>query len=248
MSATRLIEFDPLRTLYGAPYIYDDVCLIYPATLGDIAQIGLDEFFRLLQYITIHPPSIGKQFANVSSYDLFVEQTATVEFAKLFRRAISFFLKEDCLLIPETKTIALGGHDGEKFHVLTAEELINIQEIIRQQHWLETKHVRGDADNTKAQEILNKLARSKQRVAELKSKNETSDTSFADLVASMALAVPGLNITNIWDITYYALYDQFYRYRQKDNYETSSRAALAGAKIPKHQLKGWIGPIKNKEE
>lgn len=91
---------------------------------------------------------------------------------------------------------------------------------------------------------MNKLARGRQQVANLKSGSGGEDsTTLADIIGSMAVAIPGLNMLNIWDLTYYSFYDQFQRYQQKEMHDSNVRAALAGAKIPKDKLKSWIRPI-----
>lgn len=246
MSATRSAKFDPLQAMYGAPYLYEDICMIYPATLGAIAQVGVEEFYRLLQHITIHPPAISKELKDVSAYKFLLAQSADVNFMKTTRQAISFFLKEDCLLMAEADVFALAGAPGdEKFQTITEEQLSDIQDIIRQQHWLDpVKAKSGKAESSKAQEILDKLAHGKQQVSQLKDgKGGEDSTTLADIVGSMAIAIPGLNMLNIWNLTYYAFYDQFQRYQQKDAHDTNLRSALAGAKVSKDKLKSWIRPI-----
>lgn len=116
---------------------------------------------------------------------------------------------------------------------------------MRQQHWLEPVKAQADkAESAKAQEILNKLARGRQQANSLKSSSGGEDsTTLADIIGSMAVAIPGLNMLNIWDLTYYAFQDQFQRYQQKDAHDTNLRSALAGAKVPKDKLKSWIRPI-----
>lgn len=116
---------------------------------------------------------------------------------------------------------------------------------MRQQHWLEPVKAQADkTESAKAQEILNKLARGRQQVNNLKSSSGGEDsTTLADIIGSMAVAIPGLNMLNIWDLTYYAFQDQFQRYQQKDMHDTNLRSALAGAKVPKDKLKSWIRPI-----
>jgi hypothetical protein len=79
----------------------------------------------------------------------------------------------------------------------------------------------------------------------VKNKGPASDSNIGlgDMIASAAIAIPGLNPMNIWDMTYYSFYDTFQRYQRKEHFEISMRAAMAGAKIPKKELEGWIRPI-----
>lgn len=225
--------------------MFGEVCLIYPAFMRSIAQVGADEFYKLLQHITIHPPALSQKLKGVSGYQFILGQSSDVEYAKTTREAISFFLHEECLILPDANILALGGAPGEgKFQIVTEEEFGLIQDIIRQQHWLESitvRKVEGALDK-KAQEILDRIAHGKQTVAKLK-KTQGDGLSLSDIVGSLTIAVPGLNMLNIWDLTYYAFYDQFHRFQQKEAYDANSRAALAGAKIPKEKLKSWVRPI-----
>lgn len=246
MQQTLSVDFDPLQAMYGAPYVFEDICLIYPATLRDIAQIGVDEFYRLLQHITIHPPTLSKELSEVSGYEFILRQSVDLDFYQTTKKAISFFLREDCLLMQEAQVFALGGGQGEeKFQVLSSDQFSVIQEVIRRQHFLESVLVdKRGTGSKKAQEILDRLARGRRTAASLKKQSADSEVTFADIVGSMAVALPGVSIANIWDFTYYAVYDQFHRFQMKEAYGENTRAALAGAKVPKEKLKGWIGPIK----
>jgi len=45
------------------------------------------------------------------------------------------------------------------------------------------------------------------RAKAAKAAQEKSDMKFSDLIGSMTINNCGLNMTNIWDITYYAFHD-----------------------------------------
>ena len=53
-------------------------------------------------------------------------------------------------------------------------------------------------------------------------------------------------MSNIWNITYYAFQDQLKRMGWHERFNINNRAALAGAKIDKSELKYWIKSIKSK--
>jgi len=55
-----------------------------------------------------------------------------------------------------------------------------------------------------------KMRENREKVARAKAKKaaqEKSDMKLSDLIGSMTLNDCGLNILNIWDITYYAFHD-----------------------------------------
>jgi hypothetical protein len=49
-----------------------------------------------------------------------------------------------------------------------------------------------------------------------KAAQEKSDMKFSDLIGSMTINDCGLNMVNIWDITYYAFHDQLKRMGWRD--------------------------------
>ena len=46
-------EIDELQLLYGKPLVFEDVCLIYSPTLGEIAQIGTQKFYNYISLLTM---------------------------------------------------------------------------------------------------------------------------------------------------------------------------------------------------
>ena len=88
-----------------------------------------------------------------------------------------------------------------------------------------------------------KLAKAKQAARE-----KRNDLQFSDLLASVTINGCGLNMENIWNVTYYAFHDQLKRMGWRDQFEINSRAALAGAKLKKDQLKHWMRSIANSEQ
>jgi len=53
-----------------------------------------------------------------------------------------------------------------------------------------------------------KMRENREKVRKAKEKDqEKSDMKFSDLIGSMTINNCGLNIINIWDMTYYAFHD-----------------------------------------
>ena len=63
-----------------------------------------------------------------------------------------------------------------------------------------------DSPQVKKLKMQMRANREKVRRAKAK-KNGKSDMKFSDLVGSMTINDCGLNMANIWDITYYAFHD-----------------------------------------
>ena len=51
-----LTDSDTLKFLKGSPILLDDVCAIYSVTLGEIVDIGYDNFLQYLGVLTAEKP------------------------------------------------------------------------------------------------------------------------------------------------------------------------------------------------
>ena len=96
-----------------------------------------------------------------------------------------------------------------------------------------------------------KMRENREKVRRAKAKQaarEKNDLKFSDLIGSVTINNCGLNMDNIWNITYYAFHDQLKRMGWRDQFNINNQAALAGAKLKKNQLKHWMRSIANSEQ
>ena len=106
-------------------------------------------------------------------------------------------------------------------------------------------------DSPAVRELKMKMRENRDRVRRAKAKQaarEKSDLKFSDLIGSMTINNCGLNMNNIWDITYYAFHDQLKRMGWRDQFNINNQAALAGAKLKKDQLKHWMRSIASSDK
>jgi hypothetical protein len=96
----------------------------------------------------------------------------------------------------------------------------------------------------KMRENREKLRRAKAK----KARQEKSDLKFSDLIGSITINNCGLNMENVWKITYYAFHDQLKRMGWRDQFNINNQAALAGAKLKKSQLKHWMRSIASSDK
>jgi len=106
-------------------------------------------------------------------------------------------------------------------------------------------------DSPAVRELKMKMRENRDKVRRAKAKQaarEKSDLKFSDLIGSMTINNCGLNMNNIWDITYYAFHDQLKRMGWRDQFNINNQAALAGAKLKKDQLKHWMRSIASSDK
>lgn len=245
-----------LKCQAGIPVFLEDICAIYPVTLREIANIGYDNFLQYLQVLTSSKPLISKDedhelkkiLSNLSDFKFFLVLTHTdKEIFQLVKQAFKFFTHENVSFSLEEEQIIIG--PPEEKHLLTEENFYNFQKILKKMYFLEIDEkeiVIEDEDSVAVKKLKQKMKENRKKVAKAKMKQKQQsgdDIQFSDLIGSVAVSGCGLNILTIWDITYYAFHDQLKRMGWREQFDINNRAAMAGAKLNKSQLKYWIRSI-----
>lgn len=229
------------------------LCTIYPITLREIATIGAKNFYSYLNIFTLNKEDVDEYFReqelelNLTPFQFLITMSkADPEYFKMVEKAFRFFLHEDICILETNEAIVLGDISEER--IINNEYFETIKLIVEKQNVLDTENASARMDNpsdAKAAQIIKKLKEGR-KVRE-KAKG-TSDLQFSDLVASLAAKGNGLNILNVWDLTYYAFNDQFKRMQMIENYENTYKSLLAGADPKKVKLDYWIDTIQDKEK
>lgn len=246
-----------LKCLFGCPVLFEDICAIYPVTLKEIAQVGYSKFLQYIQLVLIEKPTDLKD----SELKDIIENLTTFEYLLLMvgmepqmnglvREAFRFFTRDEVNFSFDPPQIIIG--PLEEKHLLDEEGWKNFRKIIRKMYFMDTAQEieeRKD-DNPLVAKIKKQMQKNRQMLAKAKKvgEKEGSDLEFSDLVASLAIAQCGLNILSVQDMTYYAFHDQLKRMGWRDKFNINNRAALAGAKLKKDELKHWMRSISSKDK
>ena len=251
-----LTDNEVLKFQKGTPVFIEDICAVYPATLVEIIDLGYDKFQQYLSVLTATKP-VGKQTDN--ELNQLMEQLTDFQFI-LFMCSIDvkmnqevkdgfrFFTHEDITISLDPPAIYVGPIEEQR--VFTETLFYDFQQLLRRMYFLE---VEGEQiiiypdDLPATKRLKQKMRENREKVRRAKAKknqNEKgSDMKLSDLIGSITINDCGLNIHNIWDITYYAFHDQLKRMGWRDQFNINQKAALAGAKINKSQLKHWMRSI-----
>ncbi len=251
-----LTDNEILKFQKGSPILLDDICAIYPATLGEIVDEGYDNFQKYLSIVTATKPTIDSSkdsefvelLKQLSDFQyLLMTASFDKEVNHLLKKAFMFFCHEEIFISMEPTQIVIGPL-AEK-HILTEEKFYDFQRIIKRIYFLETEGeeiILRDDDSPEVRQMKLKFLENREKVRRAKAKKaqqEKSDLKLSDLIGSMTINNCGLNMENIWHITYYAFHDQLKRMGWRDQFNINNQAAMAGAKIKKSQLKHWMRSI-----
>lgn len=233
-----MISIDKLQLFAGKPIPLNDLCLIYQPTLQDIADVGNDTFDHYLLTLTMGDQTNKEGEilpAFILLYGLACQNT---EDKKVILNALAFFIREEITLLPGMDCFLIGDAKDQRF--LTQKTFAELQEILLIMHHMQEVPVNKPGD-AHAQAIREKINRGQKKVAEIKRQQSQDNVIDLPTILSSFLAKnPTISYKDLWDLPYYAFYEQFIRMQYIEEYETNMRSVLAGAKIPKSSLKHWI--------
>lgn len=254
-----------LKCQKGTTILFDDICALFPPRLGEVVDLDYSKFNQYTQIILMEKPDLEKNPENEEMIKLLKElndfqyflllTTMDKEFNELAKQAFHFFTHEKVSFSIDPAQIIIGPLDEK--HIINEESFIAFRAAIRKICFININDdsdeiIINPDDSPKLKAMKKKMIENRKKVAKAKAnkrKQEAGgDINFSDLVGSVALAVPGLNMDNIWNITYYSFQDQLKRMGWQEEYKTNTRAALAGAKIDKSKLKYWIRSIKSSDD
>ena len=250
-----------LKFQKGTPVLLDDICAIYPSTVGEIVDLGYSIFEQYLGIIVSTKPTDFKS-ADAELKDMLNQLTdfeyilfianADLEFNQKLKEAFFFFIHEQVSFSINPAQIVIG--PLEEKHILTEEKFYDLQQIIRRMFFLEQdgdEIIINKNDDSITRRIKLQMKKNREKVRKAKAKQaarEKSDLKFSDLIGSITINHCNLSIENIWNITYYAFHDQLKRMGWRDQFNINNQAALAGAKLKKNQLKHWMRSIANSDK
>ena len=251
-----LTDTEVLKFLEGSPVFIDDVCAVYPATLREIIRIGYDKFQQYLSIATTTKPIADKKqdkelkelISQLTDFQ-FILFMSSIDLVtnELLKAAIRFFTHEEATIMLDPPSIFIGPLEDKR--IMNEKQFYDFQQLLRRMYFLEVEGeeiIIYEDDSPAIKKLKEQMRANREKVRRAKAKqnqNGDSDMKLSDLIGSITINDCGLNILNIWDITYYAFHDQLKRMGWRDQFNINQKAALAGAKIKKSQLKHWMRSI-----
>ena len=251
-----LTDNETLKFMRGSPIILDDICAIHSVKLGEIIDLGYDKFQQYLSILTMEKPipdmktddEMRQLLEQITDFQyLLMLATMDIKINETVKAAFRFFTHESIIFSLDPPQIVIGAGEGQ--HYLTEESFYDFQRILRRMYFIETEGdeiVIYDDDPLPTKRLKMQMRANREKVRKAKAakmKQEGSDLKFSDLIGSMTINDCGLNMENIWNITYYAFHDQLKRMGWRDQFNINQKAALAGAKLKKSELKHWMRSI-----
>ena len=256
-----LTDDEVLKFQRGSPVFLEDICAIYPAKMGEIVDLGYSKFQQYLSVVLVEKPTnsqmrdetLKELITSLTDFQYLLMLTALdIEANQLLKDAFQFFTHENITISLEPAQIIIG--PLEENHLLTEEKFYDFQRIIKRMYFIEQdgeEIIINSDDPPHVRRLKEKMRENRNKVRKAKAKQaerEKSDLKFSDLIGSLTIDNCGLNMENVWNITYYAFHDQLRRMGWRDQFNINNQAALAGAKLKKNQLKHWMRSIASSDK
>jgi hypothetical protein len=233
------LEMKLLRGKKAKPLLINDIP-IEPITLAEIEEVGYNQYnlylfnlVRDIEEIGIDVDLSGYVYWDIILHNMLygredVQQLYIESFEFFLKNKVTFNEEKLCFLIDD-KVI---NQDFFNEFVL----ILKIQNCVSEKKDNDMKTA-----NKKAEEIKRKILEGRKRL------EKNSQITINDLISVLcANGDNGIDLFNVWDLTYYQFDNQFYRMKMIDDYRINIRQLIAGAKPSELDLKHYLSPITNK--
>lgn len=252
---------DKLLLLSGneIPFIQAQITIHQP-TLKEIAFIGEEAFFLGCEYLNFSKQKLKEQDKNhldaFSSFEILMtmikENNISINKYKTCMELVLLLLFPQYKIdfLPMSIMISkLNDKNEKEIHLIDKDNFERFQSIIKQIFCL--KEIMKDNANEKynpggpqAKALVQKFKQRQKKLAELKNQNKKQQLSksiFSRYISILAVGEKK-DMNKILQYTIYQLFDEFYRFRMKQDFNLYVQAKMAGAK-DLEEIENWMGDI-----
>lgn len=252
---------DKLLLLSGneIPFIQAQINIHQP-TLKEIAFIGEETFFMGCEYLNFSKQKLKEQDKNhlgsFSSFEILMTMIReNNKYINKYKNCMELVL---LLLFPQYKIdflpmsimiSKLNDKNEKDIHLIDKDNFENFQNIIKQifcfkeiiKNNIDEKYNPG---GPQAKALVQKFKQRQKKIAELKNQNKGQQLSTSVFSRYISILSVGekKDINKLLQYTIYQLFDEFYRFRMKQDFDLYVQAKMAGAK-DLDEIENWMGDI-----
>lgn len=236
------------KAFAGAAYPLDKLCMVYPAKVKEVIAMGHKVYNRRLNLLITEEKDLlelfkskGINIDNIDVFDNLMESCMNKDFLLELQSAFRTFIREQVIILPETKTILIG---EEKSRIMDKDGFYNFQKVLRIQNRVQIISEEIPENETPMQRKF-RLRREQLKIAKRKQKSKNGEgdaLGFLEIMSSVSVGLK-LSTSQIMDMTIYDLHDKFERMMEKQKFDMDIRSVIAGADIKKVKPKNWARKI-----
>lgn len=236
----------------------DAQLIIHQPTIKEIALIGQEQFFIGCEYLNFSKDNLKeqdkirlKQFSNFEVLmTMMKEQDIAVKKLKIsIQMVLSLLFPEyNIAFLPMSIMIYKKIQDELEQHLIDKDNFENFRNIVSRLFCLsDIKDKSGkkkyNPGGVQAQALVKKFLAREQKLAKLKNQGkENKDVSILDQYISVLAVGERKDKNQLLQYTVYQLFDEFRRFRLKENFDIYVDAKMAGAKDI-GEIENWMGDL-----
>lgn len=204
------------------PYNY---CTLHPPTLESLRDIGEDLYSQYISILSIdlntflEKTNCREVFEKISvakniELNIFDLLIARYETREILHNALCFFIVEEVVFDDKNNRFVLFDENCQKKGQIDNSNYEDFQYGV-----LQINHLSGDKPkpikykNNKSKSIMEKLTKGREKNKKANKNNE--NINLSNLIAAISAFHNSYDLINIWSLTVYQLYDQFFRLNSK---------------------------------
>lgn len=263
------LKLSYFQLLSSSPVYIPRVGGILCPTLQDIADIGGDnayqyylnilimdskQLFSMMDKSDIYETLTDEERLLINVYDILIDNDNTAE---LLKTSLNFFIKEDVVFSKEYRAFEIKGNVFVKENnemvekyttigVIDKENYSDVVDVICQRNNIKGKETSDPSKvkNKKALAILQKIKKGAEKMAKMNKTDENME--LGNIISAVANKSQSLNITNIWNLTVYQLWDCFSRLTNNAVYDMNcTGVSVWGDKDKKFDYGAWYKKMNN---
>ena len=218
---------------------------LHQPTIKEISMVGEQDFFIGIQMLCVKKEMYIQDeslLASTTNFQIFMTMMSEQQIAdkkQCVLQVLSLILPNHQVVFTPRSIILKNGDvitniDEGNFEIL--------QQVLVQQFCLQgSGQEQFNPQSKKAREIAQKLMKARQKVAQLKSE-EQSGSMFGQYISILTVGLGSMTINDCLSLTMYQLYDLVERYSLYINWDLDIRAKLAGSTDNK-PVDNWMKQI-----
>lgn len=228
--------------------------IIHPPSIAQISYIGEDAFFTGCQYLTFSKNNLQDKdknhLDNHSSFEILMtimkNDDIAVKKSKICMHSVLLLMFPDYTInfLPMSILLSKKIDQGIERHTIDKDNFESFRDIVSRMFCLKQNQGNSSKYNPggpQAAALVEKFKQRERRLAKLKHKDKKTISILLQYVSILAVGLHK-DINSLMQYTIYQLFDEFHRFRLKQNNDLYIQAKMAGAK-DLDEIENWMSDI-----
>lgn len=229
--------------------------VIHVPTIKEIALIGEDTFFTGCQYLTFSKNNLQDKDKNYldnhTSFEILMtimrNDDIVIKKGKTCMKLVLLLMFPDYQInfLPTSILLSKKTDQGVERHMIDKDNFESFRNIVSKMFCLkgaQTSKNKYNPGGPQAKALVEKFKQRERKLAKIKNQNEDTNISILLQYVSILAVGVGQNINTLMQYTIYQLFDEFRRFRMKQDSDLYIQGKLAGAQNL-DDVENWMSDI-----